>query len=475
MTAHVQQTTASGVTASTDLAKHALLGPAIETGMYLAGRRFPYWSVELSGLVPIIVDIPKGHPEYNGFTVGVTDSWVMLVSTRVVDLGWQPPALATVFVHELQHLWQKHSERGAAMGIVRGSHLDELWNIACDMEINDDLRDAGCPFPEDKVTKKVMGVLPEDAGFAPYLTAEEYFALLLKREEQKGSQKGATGSKGQQLAALSPNGCGSGAGRSNPIEEELGLGGHKGNPGEDESSEEGEGANPLRAFEKTQDEADALEERLQSDLDAACNDSQYAGKVPKGMAADAQRGRKRTKVDWKARLSSSVRRAFQFVKGARQANWGRLARRTLGAFMQPTHVDPVVRVMICLDSSGSMQGVFEGALAQVLAVVEAARADVMWAQADAAMQETGTLRNTKHVDNITIKGLGGTDFRPVFDEILKMPKAKRPQVLVYITAGWGPAPERPIPGVHTIWALIGGDEAPCDWGTVVHIPREEWR
>jgi predicted metal-dependent peptidase len=107
----------------------------------------------------------------------------------------------------------------------------------------------------------------------------------------------------------------------------------------------------------------------------------------------------------------------------------------------------------------------------VRAVFEAAHADVTWVQCDAAIAEVLTLTSVADIDRITLKGGGGTDFRPPFALVDKLPDSARPQVMVYVTDGQGTAPTY-APSYKVIWALLGGSVAPASWGTAVLIPRE---
>ena len=67
---------------------------------------------------------------------------------------------------------------------------------------------------------------------------------------------------------------------------------------------------------------------------------------------------------------------------------------------------------------------------------------------------------------IQIHGGGGTDFRPVFEEIKK--RGVQPQFLVYLTDGYGTYPDI-APDYPVLW-LSTGSKPP--WGQYVAIPED---
>src|SRR5690349_24935045 len=71
----------------------------------------------------------------------------------------------------------------------------------------------------------------------------------------------------------------------------------------------------------------------------------------------------------------------------------------------------------------------------------------------------------------TFVGRGGTDFRPAFAAAEKV--YPRPDLLIYFTDGYGPVPDSPPRGMHTLWGLIphrtAGAARPALWGDVVLI------
>ena len=68
-----------------------------------------------------------------------------------------------------------------------------------------------------------------------------------------------------------------------------------------------------------------------------------------------------------------------------------------------------------------------------------------------------------HLESVVrAAGHGGTDFRPPFEYVAEHPDIE-PSYLIYITDGYGPAPERP-PRYPVLWLLTRDGEIPAPWG-----------
>lgn len=432
----------------------------VERAFVAASRRMPYWSVELAALTPLLVTVPDPS-----FAACVSDKWVVILNEDVAG-KWKHEELATVLLHELLHLWQQHGARAKALGIV-GQESARNWNIACDAEINDDLRDAGCKFPGEPV-------FPETIGCPVHLTAEDYYAALLAKQGSK---------QAKQAQPMSAQGCGSGAGAPTQIEQELQdeIDASAGVADDASDKTEQTAAKAHAAGSASGDADDAGGDDMGKYAGLSSADSQalvdsmtdsvaraaQQGSIPSGIRLDAQR-RKKSKVDWRAQLRTAVRRATESVKGNTRNDWSRFARRTYGQFLQPRQVEPKVRVMVVMDTSGSMVNLLENALAEVRGVLETTRSEVMWGQCDAEMHELREV-SVQDVDKIKLRGGGGTDFRPAFDAHAKLPRNKRANVLVYITDGYGTAPATPPADTRVIWAMLGGTNPPVAWGSSVII------
>jgi predicted metal-dependent peptidase len=68
---------------------------------------------------------------------------------------------------------------------------------------------------------------------------------------------------------------------------------------------------------------------------------------------------------------------------------------------------------------------------------------------------------------LTPQGGGGTDFRPVFDFVRE--HGIDPACLIYITDGYGKAPDR-APPYDVLWALTE-DRPPAQWGERLNLRK----
>lgn len=69
-------------------------------------------------------------------------------------------------------------------------------------------------------------------------------------------------------------------------------------------------------------------------------------------------------------------------------------------------------------------------------------------------------------------GHGGTDFRPPFVYVAEHPEIE-PSCLIYITDGYGPAPDNPPP-YPVLWILTGDGEKPAPWGWELRLHNKRF-
>jgi predicted metal-dependent peptidase len=147
--------------------------------------------------------------------------------------------------------------------------------------------------------------------------------------------------------------------------------------------------------------------------------------------------------------------------GAVNAGYHKPSRRQaglgfgLGSAVLPAYFSPVPRVMMMLDTSGSMgtdevsRGCSEGAQ-----VIKALGCPITFGSIDTEVHALGKVRHYSEFASL-VKGGGGTDFRDAFKLIESMPKHEKPEILIFATDGCGPAPSQPPPNLHVVWLLIG--------------------
>lgn len=387
----------------------------------------PYMTAAVLGLIP---------REAKGLaTMGVTDKGVLLwnpewVSTLSAD------EVAWVLLHEASHLLRDHSGRCKRMC---ANH--RLFNIAGDLEINDDLREMGAKLPN--------AIYPETFGEKPGGIAEVYYRSLYQQAQKQGGDgeegdegsegEGQSGGDGKDTPKAAGGWCGSGGGR--PV------------PGEPKDGEGGKG--------QTRSAADLQRIRLQVAKAVKEHVSRKGqGSVPLGLQVWADGLLVPSRVPWSKLLARALRAAVAYTTGSVDYTYGRPSRRQgavgwgKGFPVMPTLRAPKPRVAVAVDTSGSMgQEEIVRAASEAAAILSATRAEVQFLACDAAVHTVTKLRNAKQLAG-ALRGGGGTSFVPIFEALGKMHDC--PDTLVVLTDGGGDAPAFPPARItRTIWVLMG--------------------
>lgn len=169
-------------------------------------------------------------------------------------------------------------------------------------------------------------------------------------------------------------------------------------------------------------------------------------------------------------------------KGQGSIDWRRELRRYLGTLLdnRPQYNRPNRRfpdllgivpgnsrqsarpkVMCVIDTSGSITPkclkMINGELTRLVKQSK----DVLVVECDTFVHRTYPFKKLDYVI-----GRGGTDLRPPLEKGFL--KAHLPDIVIYFTDGFGPAPEK-VPIVPVIWAILPDGQVPAKWGKVVKI------
>jgi predicted metal-dependent peptidase len=367
-----------------------------------AVRRQPYLAMALHSLQV------RWVPGYGTF--GVDRHWRLYVDPARVD-EWSVEQIGGVLFHEVWHLLREHHARAEQLG----AGIDaRRWNLAADAEINDDLVEASIRLPGQPV-------LPKDFRQATGLLAEEYY---------------------RHAPPTKTCDCGSGA------------------DGVPREHEDGDPSDEKPGLSRTQ--GDLVRTAVAREIVEA---AKTAGDVPDGVRRWAAQ-RLTPKVDWRAVLSSQVKRAMASAAGAVDYSWGRPSRRQVPGVLLPSLRRPVPTVAIVIDTSGSVD---DRMLAQAIAEVDGAlvssgtrRGDVTVLSCDAGVGNTQRIRSAQQVQLI---GGGGTDMRVGIKAALRLRPA--PDVVIVLTDGWTPWPAERPRAVVVVGLLEACPERPPEWARVV--------
>lgn len=394
----------------------------LSAGRLIARKVTPYFRAMLLALVPRIA------PGLG--TVGVTDNGIFLYDPLAVA-KWTAKQCAGAVIHEVLHLQNRHGKR-------RGERDPMEWNLAGDRAINPGIFEMGLELP-------FKVAMPKDIGMKDGLTADEYY-----REAQK------QGGKGNGPPTLGAGQCG-------------GCAGHK-------NEDEPEGGDPNKGGDadgRSEAQMERAARQVAEEMSDVANGRQ-PGKLPASWARMASDILEPPKIPWRQRLAYAARRACAYKTGQVLHRYDAPSRRQAGIgygegkAILPRLRAPIPDVAIAIDTSGSMSKaqLTEG-LRESKGILEAVGADVTVCVCDA---EVHAFDKAAKIETIVrmLKGGGGTDFNPVFRAFEK--QRKRPDVLVFITDGFGPAPTKEPSWCKTIWLLVGkGSVRPVDWGEAIHI------
>lgn len=379
-------------------------------------RERPYYSTILWAFQPVAV---KDFAKKALGPIGV-DAGLRLYYDPEGIAQFKPEELAGVLVHEIGHVIRAHSKRVQGrddLVVSSTGAIGSLWNMAGDMEINDDLRD-------EKVNIGANALYPDSPPykFPCGLMAEEYYEML--QNEMKDKPKVAMACTGGNCGSIA-NGKGQ------------------------EHEEGGEGSDKVPAG-VSEAEKELLRQKVAEDVSAH---AKTRGTVPAWLERWAKE-RLKSKVDWRRLLAALIRRATGNVKGAVDYTYSKPGRRSgaLRDFVWPSLQQPVPRISIIVDTSGSMS---EKELAQALAEIEGVLTSTGQRQGVTVMAVDAAVHTTQKVfkaTDVKLMGGGGTDMSLGLYAAEKV--RPKPHVIILVTDGETPYPERPL-SVPVIVALTG--------------------
>ena len=387
----------------------------------------------LLALDPVVVD-QSGDPESRRLDLGalpVDQQWhVYLDPDVLVDMS--VPTIGFWLVHQVSHLLRHHAERSSAQQPISvvpqafvQSRDEQLWNVAADAEINDDLVAGGTARPQGAVT-------PSSLGLPDSWTAEQYWDAL----------GGSTQAAHRPLeSGEQSHDCGSGC---------------DGLPRPWDSGHPGLGATGQKLLER--DVARRIEEHQR----------QY-GTTPAGWRRWASEILEPT-VSWQRLFASAIRRGVADVAGRVDFSYRKPSRRSsvAGDVILPSLRQPLPKVAMVLDTSGSMD---DHLLAQSLAEVQGVllslgvgRRHLKIVCCDAKAFEAQKVMRARDVE---LLGGGGTDMGAGLAKAAEL--RPRPDLIVVLTDGHTPWPAEPPRGVRVIVGLMDSSGRVPKWATTVSI------
>lgn len=309
----------------------------------------------------------------------------------------------------------------------------KIWNYAMDLAINQMISETGtCRKPREEVIKPLF---PDQFGFPPKLSMEQYLQLLWKKKEEdkKNNEEGNSGENSNKDGSENNN---------------------KGVTGLPKAPGGGEVVDDHNGFE----ESPILDQVLRQKIEEMLNQSKYWGNMP-GDIKEAIEAAQKAQIKWTKYLRHELGR---FAIDEREPTIMKPNRR-FGYPYCGTTTKHVEKVLWCEDTSGSMS---DRALAKARAEANKALQymPIDMVQFDTKIQY-GPAPFDKKTKRFEAHGRGGTDFQEVMD----LAEKGRYKAIVILTDGGAAPPTRPRGVRDVIWCIIEGNNPPVDWGKVVKI------
>jgi predicted metal-dependent peptidase len=379
-------------------------------------RDFPFYGHLLLGC--------RKEPDAGPYPLGVT------LRNGTPILSCNEEALATLahlerqalLEHLIKHLIHLHMAR-------RKGRTERAWNVACDCSIN--LTIANLP---------PSALLPEQFGLPDALAAEEYYEDLSRRFDTGNLEGKGYGDSDQDLQGAQ----GEGALREKGVESRGGdtLDSHR-------SWHEAD-TTPLSL---------AREVVRRMVLEAWQNSG---GEVPADIRPLIRTLLAPSHIPWHRLLAQFVATVGRV---GRRSTWMRGHRR-FGSTTPGVRKERRLNLLVGVDVSDSTDQpeLREAFARELLRIAWGREARITVLYANTGIRKIQRFSGEPQVLE-SYHGGGFTDLRPVFDHARKM--SPSPAAIIYLTDGFGPAPE--LMEFPTLWVLTREGNRPAPWGAELRL------
>jgi predicted metal-dependent peptidase len=370
--------------------------------------------------------------------------WCPATATDARTFYYNPAFIEQLSLDETQFMLAHEALHCALSHFDRRRHRGKLhWDMACDYAINPLLIGDGLKAPPGSL------YLPQFEG----MTAEEIYPCLDEKDDEKPldnhvyDRENTKGSgSGKSEKDMSPKN------QQEPTENEG---------DENRQRQNGSGSAADQPPPLSPDEAETLNIQWQQRLAGAAQQAMQVGKLDGAMARMVDH-LLQPQLPWRLLLArymtATARDDFSYMRPSRRE----------GDAIYPSLRSAQLDVVVAVDSSGSLR---EEELGEFIAEIDALkgqiRARVTLLACDAALADESPWTFEPWEDfklPESIKGGGGTDFRPVFAWVDSM--EMRPELLLYFTDAAGKFPPLP-PDYAVIWLVKGRGAVP--WGERIQL------
>ncbi len=366
----------------------------------------------------------RREPDPGPYPLGLTlRNGVPLLTCNETALSTlHPRERQALLEHLVKHLIHLHMSRGKGRN-------ERSWDVACDCAINPTIEH----LPPS-------ALLPQRFGLPDGLAAEEYYEELSRRFdtgnlEGKGYGDGVRDARGAQ--------------------------------GEGEQSAEGEGSRGEETVDNHRGWSDAdttplplAQEVVRRMVSDAWQNS--GGEVPPDIRPVIHRLLAPSPISWRQLLRQFVATAGRV---GRSATWMREHRR-FGHDVPGIRKRRRLNLLVGIDVSDSTNQpeTREAFARELLMIARGAEARMTVLYANTTVRRIQQFIGVPRVVE-SYHGGGFTDLRPLFQHAREMNPP--PAAIIYLTDGYGPAPERME--FPTLWVLTKEGKRPVPWGTELRL------
>jgi predicted metal-dependent peptidase len=437
----------------------------LEIDRYKLQKDFPFIGNVLMRLPCEVVE--NGMPP-----TAATDGHTIMANPMFIA-GLTEEERRFVLAHEVMHCVMLHRLREKGRD-------HQLWNVATDLEIHFILTDEGLTAPF---------VLPHDEDWNG-LSAEEIYEKLLEKIDQnkdnaKGKGKGSgSGSGNDSDGQNSPSSSGGSSSKNGKTAKVKAKMDNQGSESKNIKSEGTIAGTDLPSsfddiFDKqkmeeaggTEEETELTDEQIRDDIiEKVRAASKTAGHTP-GQVSNLIDSVTKREVPWRELLA-------QYVTSAHKdsCSWFPPSRRHVWRDMYlPSRHTESLRCVVALDTSGSTSPFLSKFFTELESLLGTfGKYEVTVIQCDYAVQRVDTYNSDTGIpkDGWEASGYGGTSFVPVFDYVNDNIGDLNPSCLIYLTDGYGDAPQNPPP-YPVMWVISPGGRNSCPYGTVINMKNQE--
>ena len=332
------------------------------------------------------------------FPAAVDAKGRLYIGPRFADFAKDPGTGAYILAHEMWHILRRHIPRSAGMD-------HRLFNIAADMEINDDdpggegKRPRCQDWPHKGFCRAASGIAciwhPDVLGFPTGLTMEQYYAMLLDQHPELGGSD-----DGSWWLDLRPR--------------------------EWDSAQLPPGL------------SDGELRMIASQVAAAIKSGKYAG-AGAGMQKWAEDELEAAKVPWQRLLRGAVATALSPHGHALQTYSRPPRRRAPANVVSPGSYRLSPNVAVVLDTSGSMGSGKDSAMRAGCSEIGGILKSVAEVRLICCDHTAAAAQNLRQAANAQLQGGGGTDMGAGIAAAVSL--RPLPAVVVVVTDGYTPWPE----------------------------------